>query len=98
MYLKLSVAGHLTLFVARTRGRMWSHRPAWILLIAVIGTQILATLIAASGLLMTPLPWDLIALAWGYALIWILALDQLKLIAYRALERRAPAHTASGAP
>jgi H+-transporting ATPase len=98
MYLKLSVAGHLTLFVARTRGRMWSHRPAWILLIAVIGTQILATLIAASGLLMTPLRWDLIALAWGYALIWILALDQLKLLAYRALERRAPAHTASGAP
>ena len=28
MYLKLSVAGHLTLFVARTRGRLWSHRPA----------------------------------------------------------------------
>ena len=27
MYLKLSVAGHLTLFVARTRGRLWSHRP-----------------------------------------------------------------------
>ena len=29
MYLKLSVAGHLTLFVARTRGRLWSdpHPP-----------------------------------------------------------------------
>ena len=97
MYLKLSVAGHLTLFVARTRGRLWSKpHPARILLIAVIGTQILATLIAASGLLMHPLPWDLIALAWGYALVWILLLDQLKLIAYRRLERRPPttAHTA----
>jgi H+-transporting ATPase len=90
MYLKLSVAGRLTLFVARTRGRMWSEpHPARILLIAVIGTQILATVIAASGLLMHPLSWDLIALAWGYALIWILVLDQLKLIAYRHLERRA---------
>lgn len=92
MYLKLSVAGHLTLFVARTRGRMWSEpHPARILLFAVIGTQILATAIAATGLLMKPLRWDLIALAWGYALLWILGLDQLKLIAYRALERRAQA-------
>jgi H+-transporting ATPase len=90
MYLKLSVAGHLTLFVARTRGRIWSDpHPARILLIAVIGTQILATLIAVSGLLMKPLRWDLVALAWGYALVWILLLDQLKLIAYRTLERRA---------
>ena len=83
MYLKLSVAGHLTLFVARTRGRLWSQpHPARILLVAVVGTQILATLIAATGLLMKPLPWDLIALAWGYAIIWMLLLDQVKLHAY----------------
>jgi H+-transporting ATPase len=92
MYLKLSVAGHLTLFVARTRGRMWSEpHPARILLIAVIGTQIIATVIAISGLLMTPLRPELAALAWGYALVWILVLDQLKLIAYGRLERRARA-------
>jgi H+-transporting ATPase len=95
MYLKLSVAGHLTLFVARTRGRMWSEpHPAPILLIAVIGTQILATAIAVSGLLMKPLRPELAALAWGYALVWILLLDQLKLLAYRRLERQPPrAHT-----
>jgi H+-transporting ATPase len=90
MYLKLSVAGHLTLFVVRTRGRLWSEpHPARILLIAVIGTQILATAIAATGLLMRPLRWDLVALAWGYALIWMLFFDQLKLVAYRWLERPA---------
>ena len=47
MYLKLSVAGHLTIFVTRTRGPFWSRRPAPILLGAVLGTQILATVIAA---------------------------------------------------
>ncbi|MGB0094260.1 MAG: plasma-membrane proton-efflux P-type ATPase, partial [Solirubrobacteraceae bacterium] len=89
MYLKLSVAGHLTLFVARTRARLWSDpHPARIVLIAVIGTQILATLIAASGLLMKPLRWELVALAWGYAIVWILLLDQIKLWAYKILERR----------
>ncbi len=86
MYLKLSVAGHLTLFVARTRGRLWAHRPAWVLLIAVVGTQILATLVAVSGLLMHPLSWKLAALAWGYAIIWILLVDQVKLWAYAWLK------------
>ena len=86
MYLKLSVAGHLTLFVARTRGRLWSHRPAWILLVAVIGTQLLATLIAGFGVLMEPLRWSLVALAWGYALVWMLVLDQVKVVAYRILD------------
>ena len=32
MYLKLSVAGHLTIFLTRTRGPFWSIRPAKILL------------------------------------------------------------------
>ena len=89
MYLKLSVAGHLTLFVARTRGRLWSDpHPARVVLIAVIGTQILATLIAASGLLMKPLRWELVGLAWGYAIVWILLLDQIKLWAYKILSKR----------
>jgi H+-transporting ATPase len=88
VYLKLSVAGHLTLFVARTRGRMWSYRPSWILLTAVIGTQILATAIAAFGFLMQPLPLEWVGLAWGYAAVWALILDQAKLLAYRVLEGR----------
>jgi len=37
MYLKLSVAGHLTIFLTRTRGPFWSIRPARILWMAVIG-------------------------------------------------------------
>ena len=40
MYLKLSVAGHLTIFLTRTRGPFWSIRPARILWVAVLGTQI----------------------------------------------------------
>ena len=46
MYLKLSVAGHLTIFLTRTRGPFWSVGPARILLLAVLGTQMVATLIA----------------------------------------------------
>lgn len=54
-YLMLSVAGHLTSFLTRTRGPFWSIRPPRILCIAVFGTQTLATLIAVYGLsIMTP--------------------------------------------
>ena len=59
MYLLLSVAGHLTIFLTRTRGPFWSIRPARILLVAVCGTQTLATLMAVYGLgIMTPLGWE----------------------------------------
>jgi H+-transporting ATPase len=54
MYLLLSVAGHLTIFQTRTRGPWWSIRPAWILLTAVVGTQVLATIICVFGFLVAP--------------------------------------------
>jgi len=88
MYLKLSVAGHLMLFVARTRKRLWSRRPAWVLLSAVIGTQLLATLIAVEGFLMEPLEPGLVGLAWGYAIAWMLLLDQIKVSTYARLDRQ----------
>ncbi|HKI74156.1 MAG TPA: plasma-membrane proton-efflux P-type ATPase [Pseudomonadales bacterium] len=86
MYLMLSVAGHLTIFLARTRGPFWSIRPARILLLAVFGTQLLATWIAVYGLFMTPLGWDWALFVWGYALAWFLVSDGVKLLAYRLFD------------
>ena len=86
VYLMLSVAGHLTIFLTRTRGPFWSIRPAWILWGAVLGTQCVATLIAVYGFLMTPLGWGWAAFVWGYALIWALLTDRVKLLAYRIFD------------
>jgi H+-transporting ATPase len=86
MYLKLSVAGHLTIFLTRTRGPFWSIRPARTLWIAVLGTQIVATLIAVYGLFMTPLGWRWAGFVWGYAIICALATDRVKLLAYKILD------------
>jgi len=86
MYLMLSVAGHLTIFQTRTRGPFWSIRPAPILLAAVLGTQLLATLIAVYGLFMTPLGWSWALLVWGYALAWFVVTDRVKLVAYRIFD------------
>lgn len=86
MYLMLSVAGHMTIFLTRTRGPFWSMPPARILLLAVLGTQIIATLIAVYGVFMTPLGWGWAAFVWGYALAWFLVSDRVKLLAYRVLD------------
>jgi len=87
MYLKLSVAGHLTIFLTRTRGPFWSIRPAKILWMAVLGTQIIATLFAVYGFLMTPLGWPWALFVWAYGLAWFLVNDRVKLLAYRIFDR-----------
>ena len=91
MYLKLSVAGHLTIFLTRTRGPFWSIRPARILWMAVLGTQTVATLIAVYGLFMSPLGWKWAGFVWAYAICWALVNDRIKLLAYRIFDpKKAP--------
>jgi len=90
MYLKLSVAGHLTIFLTRTRGPFWSIRPAKTLWIAVLSTQVVATLIAVYGLFMAPLGWKLAGFVWAYALVWALINDRIKLLAYRIFDPAKP--------
>ncbi len=99
MYLMLSVAGHLTIFLARTRGPAWSKpRPARVLWIAVLGTQTLATLIAVYGIFMTPIGWGYAALVWGYALAWFLVTDRVKLLAYRIIDPTPTTNIVASAP
>ena len=86
MYLKLSVAGHLTIFITRTRGPFWSIKPSKVLLGAVFGTQLVATLISVYGVFMNPIGWSWALLVWGYALAWSLINDRIKLAAYRLFE------------
>ncbi len=86
MYLMLSVAGHLTIFLDPDPRPFLVHPPARILLIAVLGTQAVATLIAVYGVFMTPLGWGWALFVWGYALAWFLLNDRIKLLAYRYLD------------
>jgi H+-transporting ATPase len=53
---------------------------------AVLGTQIVATLIAVYGLFMTPLGWKYAGIVWAYAIVWALFTDRIKILAYRILD------------
>jgi H+-transporting ATPase len=97
IFLKLSVAGHLTLFVARTKRPMWSRPfPAPALLGAILGTQVVAALIAGLGVLVEPIPWTYIALIWAYCLVWVVIEDLAKLGIYWYLRRTSPADRGAG--
>ena len=100
IYLKLSVAGHLKIFLTRTRGPFWSIRPARILVVAIFGTQILATLVAVYGVLMPPIGWSWALLVWGYSLVWFLVNDRVKLFAYRIFDhdKKSESHIADPLP
>ena len=93
IFLKLSIAGHLTLFVARTKRPMLTRPfPVPVLLGAILGTQAIAAMIAGFGILITPIPWSYTGLIWVYCLIWAFIEDQSKLAVYRHLRRTSARH------
>jgi H+-transporting ATPase len=90
MFIKLAVAGHLTYFVARTRGAFWSRRPAAAVLGAVLGTQTVSTLITVYGLFMAPIGWAWAGFVWAYCLAWFLVEDVVKRISLRLFDKTRP--------
>jgi len=88
IYLKLSVAGHLTVFMARTKGHFWEIRPALPLFIAIVGTQTIATLITVYGILLPVMGWFLAGIIWAEALTAFFIIDAIKVRFYKLLKRK----------
>jgi H+-transporting ATPase len=88
IYLKLSVAGHLFLFVARTKHHFWSMKPALPLFLAVVCTQAAATLIVVYGILLPAIGWKLAIFVWLYSLVEFIIVDFAKIPVYNLLEHR----------
>jgi H+-transporting ATPase len=86
VYLKLSVAGHMLFFIARTRGHFWTVKPASKLFLAIITTQTIATVITAQGILVPAIGWYNALFVWGYAFVWFLVTDFAKGPIYKLLE------------
>jgi H+-transporting ATPase len=93
MFLKLIVAGHSTLYITRTEGWFWQRPwPAPLLFIATFGTEIIGTLIAVYGFLITPIGWKYALWMWAYALLWFVIDNSAKLLAYRLLRSSGPSN------
>jgi H+-transporting ATPase len=89
VFLKLAVAGHLTLLVARTRRPFLTRPfPSRSLLTAIVSTKFAAIAIVAAGLFVVRLSWVDIGIVFAYCIVWIFIEDWAKLKAYAFLDRR----------
>jgi H+-transporting ATPase len=87
LFLKLLVAGHMTLFLTRTRGAFWEKPlPSLSLFLALEATQLAGTLVAVYGWLIEPIGWGYAGAVWGYAIVWMLLLNGLKVGGYSLLK------------
>ena len=87
IFLKLAVAGHLTIYLARTGQQHFWERPfpSFALFGTAEITQVGATLIAVYGIFMTPIGWSLALIVWGYALVSFLINDQIKVWLFKKI-------------
>jgi H+-transporting ATPase len=80
IFLKLAVAGHMTLYLARTGEEHFWIRPlpSYRLFLATEITQIGGTILAVYGVLMQPLGWAYAGFVWGYSIMFFLISDSVK--------------------
>ena len=89
IFLKLAIAGHLTIFLSRTRGHFWSIKPSDGLLWSAIITKIIATLFAVFGWFVAPIGWKMALVVWGYAIVTFVLTDWIKIYFYNILNLKA---------
>ncbi len=93
VFLKLLVAGHMTIYLTRNKGAIWQRPwPSWKLIVACESTQIIGTLGVVYGWFVTPIGWRLALMVWGYALVFFLITSALKVATYRLLGHLVPSH------
>jgi H+-transporting ATPase len=88
IFLKLAVAGHMTIYLARTgEHSFWTPPlPSPQLFFTSEVTQVVATLFAVYGVLMTPIGLKLAGYVWGYALLFFLLANFTKIGFYRLVD------------
>jgi H+-transporting ATPase len=94
IFLKMAVSGHLTLFVARSKGFFLKKPyPAPAMIWSALATKVIGTLLAAYGFgLIAPIRWSEITLIWGYSIVWAFLTDWAKTLVYRHFNQRSQRH------
>ncbi len=70
-FLKLTVSGHLLLYVAHTESWWFKFLPSKEVIFSTFGTQLLATSLALFGIFITKAPWEMIIFVWMWAILWM---------------------------
>jgi H+-transporting ATPase len=81
-FIMLVFAGQANVFVLRERGRLWDSQPAPVMLLASAADVTIVGCLAASGVLMSPLPPSVIAGLLLVTCIFALSMDSVKLATF----------------
>jgi H+-transporting ATPase len=81
-FLKLTVSGHMLIYVAHTKERWWRYLPAGSVITATTLTQIVATALAVAGVLVVPISFSLAAFVWVWAFFWMQASEMVKRLSF----------------
>ncbi|MEJ2097839.1 MAG: plasma-membrane proton-efflux P-type ATPase [Deltaproteobacteria bacterium] len=94
IFLKMAVAGHLTLFVSRSKGFFWKKPyPAPVMVWSAVVTKLIGTVLAAFGFgIIAPIGLTSIALIWAYSIFWAFLTDWVKTLVYRHFDHTTPRH------
>ncbi len=94
VFLKMAVAGHLVLFVARSRDHFWKRPfPAPVMIWSALVTKVAATVLAAYGFgLITPIGWTDIGIIWLYSVGSAIVTDIVKVEVYRHFQHSVHRH------
>jgi H+-transporting ATPase len=78
-FLKLTVSGHLLIYVAHTRERWWRYLPSGAVIAATTLTQLVATALALTGFLMpAAISWQLALLVWLWSFCFMQIAEVVK--------------------
>ncbi len=77
-FLKLTVSGHMLVYVAHTKENWFKYLPSKQVIVATLATQLLATLFALTGFLTTPISLSLIIIVWVWSFFWMQISELMK--------------------
>jgi H+-transporting ATPase len=81
----LVYSGQAIFYVSRERRHLWNSRPrSWLIASSVLDITLFSTL-AIQGILMEPLPADVVACVFGAVIVLAFCLDTVKVMLFRRL-------------
>lgn len=82
-FLMFVFAGQALVFVLRERGHLWHSRPSWLMVMFSAADIIVVSTLATCGILMRPLPLEVVLSLFAVTVIFALLLDQVKVVLFQ---------------
>jgi H+-transporting ATPase len=82
-FIMLVFAGQGVMYVVRERGRLWNSCPSRLMIVFTASDIALVSTLATFGIFMQPLPAGIVASLLAATVVFVLALDQVKVMVYR---------------